>query len=190
MAAGPAAGKEGQPEPDRYPYGPRPIAALLPRLTGPAFRRRSPLATRLITDWETIVGPAIAAVTTPLRCRAGVLTISCAGPIALELQHLAPKLIERINNHFGRVLASRLAFRQSPPARPVVPLPPSLPRPDAEAALSARLAGLEEGPLRDAFLRLGRALGSTGAPTAAATAPPSFPERGLSSSPLSLWERG
>lgn len=190
MAAAAAAGKEGQPEPDRYPYGPRPLAALLPRVTGPAFRRRSPLASRLITDWETIVGPAIAAVTAPLRCRDGVLTISCAGPIALELQHLAPKLIERINNHFGRVLASRLAFRQSPPLRPIEPQPPPLPRPDAEAALAARLAGLDEGPLREAFLRLGRALGNARTPTAVTTAPASLPEKAPSSSPLSLWERG
>lgn len=178
MTAAPAAGKEGLRESDRHPYGPRPIAALLPRLTGAAFRRHSPLATRLITDWETIVGPAIAAVTVPHRCRAGVLTISCAGPIALELQHLAPKLIERINNHYGRVLVSRLAFRQLPPARTAAPLPPALPRPDAEIALAARLAGLKEGPLRDAFFRLGRAIGSTRTPKAATTAPPSLSETG------------
>ncbi|MGH7078956.1 MAG: DciA family protein [Acetobacteraceae bacterium] len=162
MASAPAAGKtarrEARREAERYPYGSRPIAALLPRLTGPAFRQRSPLAARLVADWETIVGPAVAAVTVPDRLRAGVLTICCAGPIALELQHLAPKLIERINIHFGQVLATRLAFRQIPPARPAVPPPPAPPSPDAEAVLAARVAGLEEGPLREAFLRLGRAM--------------------------------
>ncbi len=158
MAASAAADKEAA----RYPYGPRPIAALLPAVTGMAFRRRSPLAARLIGDWETIVGPAIAAVTMPERCTGGVLTVACAGPIALELQHLAPKLIERINVHVGRALVSRLRFRQAPlsgsapaPARAVVPAA-------GERALAERLAGMEEGPLREAFLRLGRAIGRTG----------------------------
>ncbi|MGH7052023.1 MAG: DciA family protein [Acetobacteraceae bacterium] len=158
MVSGTAAGKKANREAERYPYGSRPIAALLPRLTGPAFRHRSPLAARLVADWETIVGPAIAAMTVPHRLRAGVLTISCAGPLALELQHLAPKLIERINIHFGQVLAARLAFRQVPPTRPPVLQPPAPPSPDAEAALAARLADLEEGPLREAFLSLGRAM--------------------------------
>lgn len=154
MASAAPAGKEAE----RYPYGSRPIAALLPRLTGPAFRRRSPLASRLAADWETIVGPAIAAVTAPLRCRAGVLTIACSGPLALELQHLAPKLIERINIHFGQAIAARLAFRQMPPPQGGAPPAEAPPSPDAEAALAARLAGLEEGPLREAFASLGRAM--------------------------------
>ncbi|MGH7102997.1 MAG: DciA family protein [Acetobacteraceae bacterium] len=158
MASATPAGKAAKQEAERYPYGSRPIAALLPRLTGPAFHHRAPLASRLVADWEMIVGPAVAAVTVPLRCRAGVLTISCAGPLALELQHLAPKLIERINIHFGQVLATRLAFRQVPPTRPAVTPPPAPPSPDAEAGLAARLADLEEGPLREAFLRLGRAM--------------------------------
>ncbi len=143
---------------ERHPYGPRPLAALLPALTGVAFRRRSPLAARLLADWETIVGPAIAAVTVPARAAGGVLSISCSGPVALELQHLAPKLIERINIHFGRVLVRRLSFRQVPPPAPEAPPRTLPPAPEFEAALAARLAGLEEGPLREAFLRLGRAM--------------------------------
>lgn len=147
-------------EAERHPYGPRPLAALLPALTGDIFRRHSPLAARLVADWETIVGPAIAAVTAPTRCAGGVLSISCSGPVALELQHLAPKLIERINIHFGSVLVKRLSFHQIMP-------PVQAPRSDdaagpseAEAALQARVVGLDEGPVREALLKLARAIGA------------------------------
>lgn len=154
--AGSAPADKGAAE--RHPYGPRSLAALLPALTGAAFRRRSPLASRLLADWQMIVGPAIAAVTVPAGFRSGVLTISCSGPVALELQHLAPKLIERINIHFGRALVKRLSFRQFAPA---TPQPPSLtppPSAETESALAARLAGLDDGPLREALLRLGRVM--------------------------------
>lgn len=154
MAASTSADKGAE----RHPYGPRPLAALLPALTKAAFRRRSPLAQRLLADWETIVGPAVAAVTVPARCAGGVLTIFCSGPIALELQHFAPKLIERINRHFGRVLVERLTFRQVPPVFSEAPARPAV-QVD-EATLQASVADLAEGPLRNALLQLGRAMGS------------------------------
>ncbi len=150
--------KEADKKEARHPYGPRPIAALLPAITGPAFRRRSPAAARLLADWEAIVGPALASVTAPERCVAGTLSLACAGPVALELQHLAPKLIERINTHLGRSLVTRLRFHQ-------VPLSPS-PRPptartigpEVEEALRARLDSFPEGALREALERLGRTI--------------------------------
>jgi len=147
-------------EAERYPYGSRPISALLPAVTGKTFRRRSPLAARLIADWEMIVGPELAAVTVPERCTRSVLTIACAGPVALELQHLAPKLIERVNMHVGQMLVERLRFRQVAPALPArVPTPAAAAAP-AEEALAQRLAGIQDGPLREAFFRLGRVIGA------------------------------
>ncbi len=144
----------------RHPYGPRPIASLLPAVTRTAFRRRSPAAARLLADWEAIVGPGLAAVTAPERCAAGLLSIACAGPVALELQHLAPKLIERINTHAGRTLVTRLRFHQVPVAMKPAPPAPKAPRAGVEAALEARLAGIPEGALRQALARLGRAIAS------------------------------
>jgi hypothetical protein len=160
-------GMAGTVEPDkaaeRHPYGPRPIAALLPALTRTAFRRRSPAAAHLLADWEAIVGPAIAAVTVPERCSAGLLSIACAGPVALELQHLAPKLIERINIHVGRTLVTRLRFRQAPLPAAARGAAPTVGAPRAgggrtDAALAARLVGVPEGALKDALTRLGQAI--------------------------------
>jgi hypothetical protein len=153
-----AAAQKPDKSAERHPYGSRPLAALLPAVTRSAFRRRSPMAARLLMDWDAIVGPALAAVTAPERCASGTLSLACAGPVALELQHLAPKLIERINGHVGRPLVRRLRFHQVPvsplPAKP----PAKPPRPATEAVVAARLAGIPEGELRDALARLGHAI--------------------------------
>ena len=99
---------------ERHVYGPRPVGALMPRLTRAAFRRRAPATAQVLADWAAIVGPAIAAVTTPRRLAAGTLTIACAGPIAMELQHLSGEVIARINAHLGSQAVATLRFVQTP----------------------------------------------------------------------------
>ena len=74
-----------------------------------------------MADWPTIVGPAIAAVTMPRRLHGGTLTIACAGPIAMELQHLAREVIERINTHLGRHVWTACASCRTRAALPVPP---------------------------------------------------------------------
>ena len=44
----------------RFFGGPRALGALLPRLTRPAFKRRSPAGASLMADWPSVVGPALA----------------------------------------------------------------------------------------------------------------------------------
>lgn len=137
----------------RHIYGPRAVSALLPALVRPAFRKRNPAAAQVVADWEAIVGPALAAVSTPRKLFGGTLAIGCAGPMALELQHLSDVLIARINGHLGRIAVSRLRFVQDPP-QPVA----IVPRPPKQALLAAKeaVAGLPEGPLREALEKLGR----------------------------------
>lgn len=142
--------------PTRSPYGPQPLGGLIPRLTRPAFRRRSPAGAQLLADWAAIVGPALAAVTSPQRFTGGTLTLACAGPVAMELAHLAPQLIARINAHFGTATVERLRFVQRAAgtapaaARPPAPAAP-LPAPVGEAV--AAVPGEE---LRAALEKLGR----------------------------------
>ena len=131
---------------------PRAVGGLLAPILRPAFRKRAPATAQLLTDWTIIMGPAIAAVSVPRKLFSGSLTVACSGPIAMELQHLAPQIIERINVHFGQTLVTRLRFAQDiGPA----PLPP--PRPSPKATEAARLAVqcLPEGRLRDALIGLG-----------------------------------
>ena len=137
----------------RHVYGPRPVSALVPALVRPAFRKRSPATAQVMADWDSIVGPAIGAVTQPRRLFTGTLSIACTGPIALELQHLATELIGRINAFLGQVVVTRLRFVQD---LPPVPLP-AAPRPArAIAAARAATGSVTDPELRAALEKLGQ----------------------------------
>ncbi|MDR3536474.1 MAG: DciA family protein [Acetobacteraceae bacterium] len=154
---GPKDTQPGMATEARHVYGPRPLSTLVPGLTRPAFRRRSPAGAQIMADWEAIVGPALATMTMPRRLTAGTLTLACAGPIALELQHMANELIGRINVHMGVQTVKALRFEQavleSHPVAPPAPLPPGV----AQAA-DAAVSELPEGELRAALASLGRAV--------------------------------
>jgi hypothetical protein len=139
----------------RFPHTPMPLGTIMPAVTRPAFRRRSPAAAQVLADWAAIVGPALAAVATPLRLSNATLTLACAGPVAMELQHLAPEVIGRINGHLGRVVVERLRFVQRPAAAraALAPPRPAGPLPDH---VRDRLAAVPEGELRQALENLAR----------------------------------
>jgi hypothetical protein len=146
---------------ERHVYGPRPVSALMPRLTRAAFRRRSPATAQVLADWAAIVGPAIAAVTTPRRLTSGTLTIACAGPIAMELQHMAGEVIARINTHLGSQVVTTLRFVQTPELLQPPVLSPQPPDPTKLAAVDASVEGLPEGELRGALASLGHAIATS-----------------------------
>jgi hypothetical protein len=151
-------------KPDRFVYGPRPVGALVPALTRPAFRSHSAATAQVMIDWPTIVGPALALVTQPKRLSDRTLTIACAGPVAMELQHLALELVTRINTHLGGQVVRSLRFIQvgSFPRPAAPPRPP----PQAVAAAEAAVGDLPEGDLRTALIALGSAvLGASKAST-------------------------
>ena len=145
---------------DRHVYGPRPVGSLMPRITRPAFRRRAPATAQVLADWASIVGPAIAAVTTPRRLLRGTLTIACSGPIAMELQHLAGEVIARINAHLGSQTVLALRFVQTL-ERAAAPLAkPATPDAEVLAGVEASLVALPDGDLRNALAALGRSMAS------------------------------
>lgn len=137
----------------RNVWGPRPVGALVPGLTRAAFRRRSPATTQILSDWTAIVGPALADVTVPRRLSGTTLTLACAGPIAMELQHMASELTARINGHLGRVAVERLRFVQE-----ALPGPATLATAPPDPGPAERIPGLPDGPLHDALARLGHSL--------------------------------
>lgn len=139
----------------RFLGGPRPLGALLPKLTRPVFRKKTPAAVQLAADWTVMIGPALAAVTMPVRLSGTTLTIGCAGPVAMELAHLAPQLMARINQHLGRAAVGQLKFVQAViPGRPrpvVRPRPAPAPVPPT---VTAGLAGVGDEGLRAALAKL------------------------------------
>jgi hypothetical protein len=140
----------------RFLGGPRPLGALVPALTRPAFKRKSPAGAQIMADWPALVGPALAADSQPLRLSAGTLTLACSGPVAMELQHLAPQLAGRINAALGRVAVERFRFVQRAPGSAATraaarPVPAALP-----AHVESALEGIASPELREALARLAR----------------------------------
>lgn len=150
--------------------GPRAIGAELPAVTRSALVRRGFAAVRVIADWPEIVGPALADSTMPerlTRTRTGkaTLAVRVTPSAALELQHLEPLVIERINGHFGFAAVHRLRLIQGPvtPRPRRRPRPPEAALPPAEAAaLAQRLAPIADPDLKAALERLGRAVRGRG----------------------------
>jgi len=130
------------------------------RLAGAiAARHGGGVLARLKADWPAVVGAELAAETWPHALgRDGVLKLRVAATIALELQHRAPLLIERINLYLGRSAIARLVLVQGPLPLPVSPGPaPPLPlAADDVRAIEQQLAAITDPELRAALIRLGK----------------------------------
>ena len=124
-------------------------------------KRGGAILVRLKAEWGAIIGADWASVTWPSALgRDGVLKLRTTSTAALELQHRAPLLIERINLFFGRSVVTRLALVQGPLPFDSPPSDPPLPRLATSeiAALGARLSGIADPELRAALGRLGHAI--------------------------------
>ena len=141
------------PSSDKRLFRTVPIGAILPTITRQAYRAHGPALAQLLADWPELIGPALAAIAQPRRLSAATLTLGCAGPAALELQHVAAALVQRINGHYGRQVVQRIRFVHQPPA--AVDGQAGLLRPVPRAAT---VGGIPDGPLRDALAALGGAV--------------------------------
>ncbi len=135
------------------------------KLAAPIVAKRGGgILVRLKADWLAIVGPEWAVAAWPAALgRDGALKLRTAPAAALELQHRAPLLIERINLYFGRRAVTRLVLVQGALPRipePVGPIRPWLAASEAEA-LDRRVADIADPELRAALVRLGRAVSGT-----------------------------
>lgn len=143
----------------------RPLADLVGGALQSAFKRQGFAAVDIISHWEDIVGPELAGRTEPLKLvwprredpfSTGILTVRVEGAYALELQHLSPVVIERVNRYFGWACVGRLAIRQGPVTRkgrkPSLPVEPA---PEAVAQVERNLGEFEDEELKSALARLG-----------------------------------
>ena len=114
---------------------------------------------RLKAEWPAVVGAELAPLTWPEALgRDGALTLRVASSLAIELQHRAPLVIERINLFFGRAAVARLVLVQGPLPLPAPP-PKGMPGPlaaEAAKALDLRLGDIADPELRAALAGLGR----------------------------------
>lgn len=144
------------------------VSRLLTKLLTPAARQRGFAAVAVIEEWPLIVGPALARRCHPVRLAfrpgsksGGTLVLQAAGGAALELQHSAPQILERVNDYFGFRAAARLQLLQMPlrPAKPQPAPPQTRPLSAAEeAALAASVAAIGDTELGAALEALGRSI--------------------------------
>jgi hypothetical protein len=138
----------------RFVYGPRPLGSVLPAITRQSFRKHNPASAQILADWQLIVGPRVASMTTPRRLHRGVLTIICDGPTAMDLHYMGVEVINRINTHLGGQPVHTLKFTQA--GMPAKPAPAPRSPPEAIHEAEAAVAGLPDGDLKSALAALGR----------------------------------
>jgi hypothetical protein len=140
------------------------LAATLPRITRQVLGRHGLAEGGLVADWAAVVGETIADCSLPLRLsfsgserRDGTLHVRVAGALALELQHLEPQVLERINGYFGYRAVARLKLHQGPlPSGRRAERPPARAIDDADIVRA--VADVEDEGLRRALHGLGRSL--------------------------------
>jgi hypothetical protein len=147
----------------------RPLADLIGACFNEAFAKQGFASTEIVTHWDEIVGADIAAYSEPLKINwprrhgdepsePATLVLRVEGPAALEIQHLAGVVIERVYRLFVWQAIGKLAFRQAPLAR--YSRQKARPAIDPEAAkrIAASLTGVSDDRLRAALGRLGAAV--------------------------------
>lgn len=143
-----------------------PAAANLAKLLRSVAGKRGFAAAEIVTHWPLIVGERLAGCTLPERLRferganeAGILEVRVDGPLALELQHLEPQILEKVNSFCGYRAAGRLKITRGhvpPPPPRRAPLPPVPPA--EKAAIDRMVAAIEDDKLREALASLGRTM--------------------------------
>ncbi len=155
----PGTAREGERRADSRHGGLRAAGLAASRVAAPIVARRGGgILGRLKAEWAAVVGADLAARAWPEALgRDGALKLRVMPGFALDLQHRAPLVVERINLFFGHVAVARLVLVQGPLPLPAPPRP-ALPAPLAAgeaSALDARLADIADPELREALAGLG-----------------------------------
>jgi hypothetical protein len=141
------------------------------RLTKQVFARYGFAYGDVLSRWSAIVGDELGRISVPERIRwprpagpagdgrktGGTLILRVAEGRALEFQHLGPRVIERINGHYGYEAVSALKIVQGTVAAPSGVRPKFGPEMPNEA-VGERLEAIEDDGLRVALMRLGAAV--------------------------------
>jgi hypothetical protein len=143
----------------------RPLADLANPLLAGSFARQGFASAELVTRWPDIVGAEIAMHCEPLKMQwprtpetetqePGTLVLRVEGPASIEIQHMAPQILERVNRFFGFAAVGKLALRQAPIARRPK-RKAATPDPEAVKRMAESLPRIDNEDLKDALARLG-----------------------------------
>ena len=153
--------------------GARAIGSYMAKALDPVARARGFATTALLSDWPAIVGRELAQFTMPdrviwprrreevegegpkrgHRAEGATLVLRIEGPRAIEVQHRASQILERINSYFGYRAVTEMRFLQAPISR--ASKPPRERKAPLPAYSLPESAGIEDKGLRRALSRLG-----------------------------------
>ena len=148
---------------------PRPLSEFTGATLSDSLKTQGFASAEIIARWADIAGPEIAAHSEPMkinwpraagdkRPEPATLVLRVEGPAALEIQHLAAVILERVNRFFGWQAIGRIALRQAPLRRRAPPTPPPPLDPEIAARIAASLPAVEDEDLRFALARLGASI--------------------------------
>jgi hypothetical protein len=149
---------------------PVPLADLVAGAVDPVLAKQGFGQSSLILHWDDIVGERLAACSEPIKLQwparpvqshpdSGVepatLVLRVTGGMAIEVQHMAQQLIERVNAHLGWRAVGRIALRQGPLSKGKKPPRIGPPEPAAVAEAEKATEGVTDEELHKALVRLG-----------------------------------
>ncbi|MDP6817491.1 MAG: DciA family protein [Alphaproteobacteria bacterium] len=139
----------------------RPLASALHKVTEKIYRKRGFASAGVIDNWPAIVGEELARHTSPERLGGdGTLRLRVDGPLATEIKHMEPQILERIAGYFGYRAVNRLALIQAPLEKPP-PQEPAVVRildSDSAKTLAETIDGTRSADIKSALARLGKAV--------------------------------
>jgi hypothetical protein len=145
----------------------KPLRDIAGAIVGETLRRQGFAAAELVTRWRDIAGADVAAHCEPIKIQwprpAGgdeaepaTLVLRVEGPAAIEIQHQAGVICDRVNRFLGWRAVGRIALRQAPLRRTL-----RAARPEDRAAVNQIAEGLsavDDAALKEALARLGAAV--------------------------------
>lgn len=145
----------------RYSLFSKTLKSCVDPLVRPVYKAQGLAASKLIGEWEQLVGKELAAYTLPLKLSfakdknaEGTLTVACSGAHAITLQHMQPIIIERIASYFGYRAVARIMIEQRSIAS--APAIPANTKKKAKTVDISCIANVEDDELRDALSGLAK----------------------------------
>lgn len=153
--------------------GPSRISRQMPEIMKKAYERFGFAYGDVLSRWPEIIGTDLAEFTSPERVRwprrregdtasgrkaGGTLIIRVDGPVAIEVQHSTPQIMERINGYYGYSAIVDIKIVQGPvprrEKRPPAPDPEI--GADAQQELDDRVRPITDPRLKATLAMLGR----------------------------------
>jgi hypothetical protein len=144
----------------------KPLSDLLPNVLRPALQEHGVATSQLITHWPEIAGEELGPVTRPLRLNwprlpegmqgqktGATLVLLCESAYALDVQHAASLILQRVNALFGWLAVTKLSIRQGP-----VRVEKGNINQTVNSNREPLIQGIAEQPLQEALQKLGKSV--------------------------------